>query len=336
MRPWLRLLLLSVTLLAVAGGAVVLWIGSSYFLAPGRRAPEPRHRDVLDRPAEYGLALEPFTVTAADGVPLAALLATLSPEPGRAEKTRRMAVRLGPPPASPRGTAVLLHGRGGMKEDMLAIAERFVAGGYRCVVYDARCHGESGGWSCTFGHRETQDLSAVLDRVAALLSERGEDPGQVCAMGISLGAAVLLQSLPREPRLSAIVAVAPFATLPEVVDRAAKRAIHPSIPGWFVAGTMRAGGWRAGFDPFSISPLRSVATAGQPVFFAHGARDGIIPAEHSERLHAAAAGPKALRIVPDGHHSDVLAKGGDALYEEMIAFCLAAGAGGASSPSGLK
>src|SRR5690606_25653511 len=173
----------------------------------------------------------------------------LAPAPGKAGKTRRMAARLGtalgtsPPP---RGTVFLLHGRGGMKEDMLAIAERFVAGGYRCVVYDARCHGESGGAACTFGHRETRDFSAVLDRTAALLVERGEDPGQVCAVGISLGAAVLLQSLPGEPRLSAVVAVAPFATLPEIVDRAAKRTIHPRIPSWLVAGTMLAGGWRAG------------------------------------------------------------------------------------------
>ncbi len=329
----LRPFLLLAAVLSIGLVAGFLWISSSYFLVPNRRALEPRHHEVLARPADYGLALEPFTVAASDGVPLAAILATLAPAPGKAEKTQRMAARLGMPladvPSPPRGTVFLLHGRSGVKEDMLAIAERFVAGGYRCVVYDARCHGESGGEVCTFGHRETRDFSAVLDRTTALLSERGQDPGQICAVGISLGASVLLQSLPSEPRLSAVVAVAPFATLAEVVDRAAKRTIHPRIPSWLIAGTMRTGGLRAGFDPFSISPLRGVGhAAGKPVFFAHGARDGIIPVEHSERLHAATDGRKALRIVPDGYHGDVLAKGGDALYEEMIEFCLAAGAGG--------
>lgn len=331
----LRRFLLPVAFLSFAAVAGFLWISSSYLLTPNRRALEPRHREILAQPAEHGLALEPFTVTAADGTALAALFATLAPAPGKAEKTHRMAARLGAPladlRASPRGTVFLLHGRSGVKEDMLAIAERFVAGGYRCVVYDARCHGESGGEACTFGHRETSDFSAVLDRTLALLAERGQDPGQVCGVGVSLGASVLLQSLPGEPRLSAVVAVAAFATLPEVVNRAAKRTIHPRIPSWLVAGTMRTGGLRAGFDPFAISPLQGVGGAGKPVFFAHGARDGVIPVEHSERLHAAATGPKALRIVPDGYHNDVLAKGGDALYEEMIEFCLAAGSAPVSS-----
>ena len=319
---------LAVFLFAVAAGAAFLWISSSLFLTPNRRALEPRHHEVLARPADYGLALERFSVATVDGASLSAILATLASAPGKAEKTRRMASRLGTTlgtSPSPRGTVFLLHGRNGMKEDMLAVAERFLAGGYRCVVYDARCHGESGGKACTFGHRETRDFSSVIDRTVTLLSERGQDPGQICAVGVSLGAAVLLQSLPSEPRLDAVVAVAPFASLPEVVNRAAKRKLHRRIPLWLVAGTMRTGGLRAGFDPFAISPLQGVAASPRRLFFAHGALDGIIPAEHSERLHAAATGPKALHIVPDGHHGNVLAKGGDDLYEEMIAFCLAAG-----------
>lgn len=322
-----RSLFLLGTGIPATGLAGFLWISSSTLLTPNHRDLEPRHREVLERPAEFGLQLEPFRVTGNDGIKLAALLVTAAPSPGKAEKSRRMAKLLGTslePPGAPRGTAFLLHGRSGLKEDMLAVAERFVAAGYRCVVYDARCHGESGGENCTFGHAETRDFRSVLDHTIALLAERDEDPGQLCAVGISLGASVLLQSLPDEPRLSAVVAVAPFATLPEIVNHSAKRNIHSHIPFWLIAGTMRTGGYRAGFDPFRISPFLATGRTTCPIFFVHGALDEVIPVDHSRRLHAAAKGPKKLRIISDGNHGNVLARGGDTLYREMIEFCLAA------------
>lgn len=319
-------LILAALLFALIGILVAVWIGSGKLIEPQRRALELRHRELLASPAEYGLDLEPFAVTTHDGFQLSAILATRAEIPGRAEKTRRMATRLGHDldRAAPRphGTVFFLHGRGGRKEDMLSLAQRFVAGGYRCVVYDARAHGTSGGVACTYGHHETRDLTSVLDRFCGMLKTRGETPGQVCAVGNSLGASVLLQALPGEPRIDAAIAVSPFATLPEIVTLSARRTLHPRIPGWLITASMHAGGRRAGFDPFAISPLREVSVATTPIFFAHGALDKVIPLSHSERLHAAAPEPKGWRIVPNGYHSNVLAEGGDDLYQEMIEFCL--------------
>lgn len=328
MRTRLRRFAVLTAVLATVGLVGFLWISSSFLLTPNRHDLEPRHHAMLEQPADYGLALERFRVTAADGIGLAAILVTRADQPGKAEKSRRMAALLGltfdgPAPA-PRGTVFLLHGRSGKKEDMLAVAERFVAAGYRCLVYDARCHGESDGENCTFGYAEKGDFRAVLDHTLARLEARGEDPGQLCAVGISLGASVILQSLPDEPRLSAVVAVAPFATLPDVINHSARRNIYRHIPLWLIAGTMRTGGLRAGFDPFQVSPLRGVEQSTRPIFFVHGELDAVIPVEHTRRLHAAAKGPKQLRLIPDGTHGNVLAKGGDTLYREMIEFCLGA------------
>jgi uncharacterized protein len=313
-------------LIAVLGVLFVIGLGSGKLIEPQRRALEPRHHEMLAHPADHGLDLEPFAVATHDGYELKAILATLAKVPGRAEKTRRMAGRLelnlDKPAPAPLGTVVFLHGRGGRKEDMLSLAQRFVAGGYRCVVYDARAHGSSGGFACTYGHHETRDLTSVLDHLTAILKTRGENPGQICALGNSLGAAVLLQALPDEPRIDAAIAVSPFAALPEIVTRSTRRTIHPLIPGWLIRASMYTGGRRAGFDPFAISPLRAMNVATTPVFFAHGALDEVIPLSHSEELHAAAPEPKRLRIVPAGYHYNVLAEGGDDLYQEMIKFCL--------------
>jgi len=328
MFPRLRRFLIVTGLLVLVMGLGFVWISSSFLLTPNRRDFEPRHLAILAQPAEYGLDLAPFRVKTGDGIELAAVLVNRAAAPGKAEKSRRMAALLGIPfagPApAPRGTVFLLHGRSGMKEDMLAIAERFVAANYRCLIYDARCHGESDGENCTFGYAEKGDFRAVLDQTLALLASRGESPGQLCAVGISLGASVLLQSLPDEPRLSSVVAVAPFATLPDVINHSARRNIYRHIPLWLIAGTMRTGGLRAGFDPFQVSPLHGVERSTRPIFFVHGELDEVIPVEHTRRLHAAAAGPKKLRLIPDGNHGNVLAKGGDDLYREMIEFCLAA------------
>ena len=318
-------LFLCALLFAAIALLFAIGIGSGKLIEPKRLALEPRHHEMLASPAEHGLELEPFAVTTHDGYELEAILANLARVPGRAEKTRRMierlGQRLGQAASTPPGTVVFLHGRGGRKEDMLSLAQRFVAGGYRCVVYDARAHGTSGGFACPYGHHETRDLSAVLDRVTEMLKTRGEIPGQICAVGNSLGAAVLLQALPAEPRIDVAIAVSPFATLPEIVTRSTQRTIHPRIPHWLIDASMHAGGRRAGFDPFAISPLRETGVATTPVFFAHGALDEVIPLSHSERLHAAAPEPKRLRIVPAAYHHNILSEGGDALYQEMIEFC---------------
>ncbi len=113
MRTRLRRFAVLTAVLATVGLVGFLWISSSFLLTPNRHELEPRHHAMLEQPADYGLALEPFRVTASDGIGLAAMLVTRADRPGKAEKSRRMAALLGlpfegPPPA-PRGTVFLLQ-----------------------------------------------------------------------------------------------------------------------------------------------------------------------------------------------------------------------------------
>lgn len=308
----------------------VLWAGSGALVHPQRRALEPRHHEVNAHPAEFGLDLERIEIPVGDGVVLKGCLAGPCQHPGAAERTRRMRARLDKAgvtrPGQPRGTVVLLHGRGGIKEDMLTVAQRFVAADFRCVVYDARAHGESGGAFCTFGQRETGDLSSVLDHVEGLLRSRGETTGPFAGFGISLGAAVLLQAMPREPRIAAAVAAAPFAGLEEEVLHAIGNATSHRVPKTWRRLVLDTAAWRGGFVPSEIMPERSAAAITQPVLITHGALDKVIPVEQGRRIFAAL--PAATRCswieIPDGYHGNVLAKGGDDLYEKMILFYLRA------------
>lgn len=315
-------------LLAVTA-AVFIWLGSNWFIVPKRRPLEPRHHQVLANPSEYGMELEPIEIETEDGIVLQSYLATLAGSPGTAEKTREMSRRLAARGISvekePTGTVYLLHGRGGRKEDLLWVAKRLVAANLRCVVYDARAHGKSGGEYCTFGKKEIGDFASVIDHYESMFIRRGERPGPVFAFGNSLGAAVVLQSLPVENRISAAVAVAPFANLEEIVVRSARYKIHENVPSALVYTAMQLGGFRAGFNPLFTDPIHQVGQSQTPLFLVHGTNDLLIPIEHSRRIsQVAPSGVAKLREIPDAHHYDVLAEGGDDLYEEIILFYLSA------------
>tara|TARA_R110000850_G_scaffold264496_3_gene393598 strand:+ start:3730 stop:4713 length:984 start_codon:yes stop_codon:yes gene_type:complete len=315
------------TLIIAAAAVLLICFGSTWFITPKRRALESRHHELLANPADFGLRIEALSVTMKDGVVLETILATRAPNPGRAEKTRRMSSRLErggiTPSPAPRGTIILLHGRGGRKEDMLSIAQRFVAADYRCIVYDARAHGKSQGRFCTFGVHEVIDLTSVLDYYSQHFETEGSTLGPVGAFGNSLGASIVLQSLTSESRIIAAVAVAPFAELPDIVVSSGRRKIHPQIPAWVIHSAMKLGGLRAGFDPFSIAPIQHTAQSATPIFLTHGTLDEVIPIDHSRRLaKATSASTMTWREIHSGYHYNILAEGGDDLYEEMIHFFL--------------
>lgn len=311
-------------------GALVLlvsWIGSTRLIVPNRPAPEERHFDLLTKPSEYGMTLEEIEFRTNDDFILRGILAKRASDPGRALKTREMIQRLKKKGVTstvrPRGTILLLHGSGGIKENMLSIAKRFVAADFRCLVYDARAHGMSEGNYCTFGKMEVRDLEAILSQTTEFLEQRGEEIGPIGVFGNSLGAAVALQAaqIPEPPQ--AIVAVSPFTNLPEIVHRSGKRMIHRHLPEWLSRNCLVLGGWRAGFDPFSIVPLENAKTMETPLFIAHGKLDGVIPISHGKRIFTEAASlEKSWYEVETGEHGNILARGGDDLYEEMVLFFL--------------
>ncbi|MEM1444006.1 MAG: alpha/beta fold hydrolase, partial [Verrucomicrobiota bacterium] len=277
--------------------------------------------------AEFGLALENLELRTHDEFRLNTILATRASDPGAALKTREMMRRLrsrGIANADqPRGTILLLHGRGGRKEDMLWIAKRLVAADFRCVVYDARAHGQSEGDFCTFGKNESLDVEAVIDQVSEHLRQRNETTGPVGIFGISLGAAVALQSGDIERPPAALVAVSPFSGLPEIVHRSGKRIIHRHLPRWLSSGCLLVGGWRADFEPDSIVPLESAGKMTTPLYMVHGALDEVIPISQGQEIFSAVASPsKYWETVATGNHGNVLARGGDDLYERIVLFYL--------------
>jgi pimeloyl-ACP methyl ester carboxylesterase len=189
-------------------------------------------------------------------------------------------------------TLVYLHGIGDDRVSGTWLAERFTARGLDVVAFDGRAHGASGGEACTCGVLERRDLSRVLDAAGAR---------SAVLLGVSLGAAVALQAAPEDPRVAAVVAVAPFSDLETVARERAP---------WFASARQvnEALAMEGGFRVADASPVRAAERIGVPVLLVHGADDRETPPAHSRRIAARLRGPHVLRVVEGAGHGDALAR----------------------------
>ncbi|MBK1832618.1 alpha/beta hydrolase [Roseibacillus ishigakijimensis] len=294
---------------------VMIQVAGLRLTSPARAQLEDRHQEMLRDPARHGLSLT--ARVARDGTPYLLCRGL----PGSGEKGRILQEQLqtrGIRYPADSGTLLLLHGHGGRKENHLAIAERFCAAGFTCLIPDLPAHGDHPGPVATFGVREVPLLQQLL---------REENlPQPVSVFGLSQGGAIALQLAAAETEhIQAVAAVSTFAYLPETLQRAARRQ-SPLLGGLLplVSWQMKR---RHRFTLSAISPQSSATTITQPCFLAHGADDHFIPPQDSERIFAnLASKEKTLRLIPGAGHSDVLAKGQE-IYADLTAFFLAAGAG---------
>jgi dipeptidyl aminopeptidase/acylaminoacyl peptidase len=213
------------------------------------------------------------------------------------------------------GAAILLHGVGDTRAGVRDEAAFLLRAGYTVLTPDARGHGASGGETITYGVREAGDVHSWADW---LFDNGGMD--RLYGLGKSMGAAIVLESLAREPRFRAVVAEAPFSEFREVAyDRLAQKTSLPGAVFWpvvnlgFVYDRLRYG-----VDLDRASPAAAVRTTGVPVLLIHGARDRNIPIRHSRELHALNPASTVLWEVPGGHHVDALATAGDEYVTRVL------------------
>jgi hypothetical protein len=197
----------------------------------------------------------------------------------------------GQPPR--RGTVIFLHGSADNRTSGLYVAEHFLARGFDALAYDSRAHGESEGSACTYGYYERKDLERAIDRVA-------NKP--VVVMGVSLGAAVALQTAAEDQRIAAVIAVATFSDLRSVAtERAPFFATKAEIDAAFKLAEKEGS-----FKVDDVSPVAAAARIQAPVFLIHGKADKDTPPWHSEAVYKALAGPKRLLLVPGAVHNNAL------------------------------
>jgi alpha-beta hydrolase superfamily lysophospholipase len=130
-----------------------------------------------------------------------------------------------------------------------------------------------------------------------------------------------LQSAAVEPRIEGVVAEDPFADLREVSYDYAGLRMWPLLGKTYFRPAsvfaMRSMAEAGGFNPDDVSPVKAVAERPFAVLLICGTRDNTIPCRHTERIYAAATGPKELWIVPGAFHASALGQD-PAEYEKRV------------------
>jgi len=266
--------------------AVLGWFVAPSFLHPIRRPLTPDLVQQADASfAQIGVHREAFDVRTPDGVWL------------RGWKVRA---------SQPNGSWILLfHGVADNRMGILEHALILLHAGYSVTMMDARLHGESEGQIATYGWLERNDTYAILNALIA-----SEHPAHIFALGESMGAGIALQSAAADPRIEAVVAESPFASLREASYDYAGLQEYPLLgktlfaPGAWVM--LARGQSLAGFPAAEVSPESAAAIRPFPVLLICDGADTVLPCRHAERIYHAARGPKSLWVVPGAFHTGAL------------------------------
>lgn len=213
-------------------------------------------------PADAFIYYRDITLTTADGVELAAWYVPAT----------------GGDPAGEYPSVLLAHGLLDRKATMLNLVPWLHRAGYNVMLFDLRGHGASDKRPTTIGREEALDVRAALDWLEA--EGVGESVG---GLGMSLGAAALVNAAAGDSRLDALVLDSLFADWSDT-DFARDYRLPPD---WLVPGVP--------------SPVDIIPEVGAPVFVIHGTADVLTGVNHAHRLYQAAGEPKDLWINDSGH-----------------------------------
>jgi pimeloyl-ACP methyl ester carboxylesterase len=229
-------------------------------------------------------------------------------------------IAVGPPSAvlcvdvtgavEPRGTVFVLHGIRDAKESVRSWAQMLAACGHRAVLVDLRGHGRSTGDLLSYGVQESRDLVQVVD----VLEAEGAVEGPIGVMGHSYGAATAIQWAARDARVGAVIAVASFAGLRDIVTCYSGIRLPESL----VERALSRAAVRGEFDPDEASPATAIRRTDAAVLLVHGRADRQVPAWHSERIRAARPKGTELVLVDGAGHCGVAGSRRTQLAERAV------------------
>jgi alpha-beta hydrolase superfamily lysophospholipase len=293
-RRLIRILLILLFLPPLLAG-IAGWLVAPNFLRPIRRELTPELIREADASfAHSGGHREDFNVRAPDGILL-----------------RGWIVR----PDHPSGKWVLLfHGVADNRIGVIGQSEFLLRAGYSVVMMDARAHGASEGQFATYGWLERNDTKSIIDALAnherAMVFTCFCSTIHIFALGESMGAGIALQSAAVEPRIEGVVAEASFATLREAsYDYAGLRRspfLGKTLFAPFSWMLLYRGEKLTGLPVAEVSPEKAVATRAFPVLLICDEKDEALPCRHTQRIYAAALGPKQFWEVPGAFHTAAL------------------------------
>lgn len=193
-----------------------------------------------------------------------------------------------PAGTGPQALALILPGSDSTKEEFPALEQVFLARGMATFALDGPGQGEGR----SLGPLRP-DITAELDRVAAVLRRRSDLDGRIALVGMAFGGFLALRAAAGLGWVAAVISVNGFADL---------GAFEPGLPQVYRDNLRFALG-----TPDVALRARDFSVAGLagprcPALVIHGGRDRIFPIAEAEASAAFCRGEVTLRILAEGNH----------------------------------
>jgi hypothetical protein len=189
--------------------------------------------------------------------------------------------------------------------------------GYGVLMFDVRGYGESEG--SLFPYPKGGVAEDVLGAVTYLQSRPDTEPGRIGALGLSLGAMLVLRAAAETDGINAVLADG--ADEPTLADMEAQFSSVPFLYPLYIRPIYGFSLWMMGIQTETPGPLVSdviSAIAPRPVFLI--AAGGQAEIEDNRMFFARAGEPKTLWELPDAAHASGIFSHSADYHHKLVAF----------------
>jgi len=279
MNKVIKIVLIIVTVIVVVGFVVLNFVLRNAAIDTITHPPEDRP-EMIDTPADYGLAYEEVAVVTEDGLNLHSWYV----------------------PGENGATIIVQHGTPGGRQDSLFEAEFLNRHGFNVLFGSIRAHDENDGDLITFGANEVKDLEAWYQY---LLTRADVNPEKIGLYGESMGGGTGILYTAENEGISALATGSAFAFTPDTVEVFVKHELGtpdwltPIIARFLLFWTQREGDFKSD-DVDTEKVICNISP--RPVFIIQGLQDDKISPDNGQLLYDAACEPKEIWLLPDAGH----------------------------------
>lgn len=209
---------------------------------------------------------------------------------------------------------VYAHGSGRDQRSGLPLVPALHQAGYNVLLFSYRGFGlsDGNGKGLTYGYGESQDVDSAVSFLRQVKGIR-----RIGAIGHSVGAVSVILSAARNPRIEAVLAIAPFASVSQVWIGNRPRLIPPFV----LDLALRLVEWRKGFSRADVCPEAVIGRiAPRPLLLVHSTCDERIPLAQAQQLFSAAGQPKTLWLMEGESHDSIRNQTLEEHASEVVAF----------------
>lgn len=211
---------------------------------------------------------------------------------------------------------LLVHGYGGIPEEMVPFAEHYLSKGFNCVIPVMRSHGISEGRYMGMGTLERNDMFLWLN----LIIKKSPD-AEILLHGVSMGAAtvMMMTGMTLPSNVKVCVEDCGYTSVKDIFSDKIKNLFHlPAFPLiQFASGLSRI---RAGYSFTKGNSVKAVSKSKIPMVFIHGEDDGFIPVSMVDQVYNACKTDKTKLIVPGANHIESLKKAPELYWKTIDEF----------------